>query len=80
MRTTTNPLTLDEHRELGREVRATRARLRQLCGLVMSVYGPANTAAFAFQRAADAMDRLCGDLQAQASADHPGHPVDGFYE
>ena len=81
MRPSTNlPLTLEEHRELGKEVQAARARLRQLCALVVSVYGPANTAAFTFQRAVEVMDRLCGDLQAQVAVDHPGHHVDGFYQ
>jgi hypothetical protein len=73
------PLTLEEHRELGRAIRAARGRLHELCGLVVSVYGPNNRAAFSFLRAAEAMDRLAQDLQTQASHDLPGFPTDGFY-
>ncbi len=73
------PLTLDEHRELGAEIRRSRARLRELSALVASVYGPSNQAAFSFQKAADAMDRLCLDLQTQAARDLPGYNIDGIY-
>ena len=74
-----NPLTLEEHRQLGVELRATRARLRELCSLVMSIYGPQNQAAFDFLKTAECMDRLCEDFQAQAARDWPGHPTEGFY-
>jgi hypothetical protein len=74
-----DPLTLDEHRELGVELRGTRSRLHQLCTLVMSVYGPQNQVAFDFRKAAESMDRLCQDLQAQAAHDWPGHSTEGFY-
>jgi hypothetical protein len=70
---------LEEHRELGRQVREAHARLHELCGLVISVYGPNNRAAFSFLKVAEAMDRLCLDLQTQASRDLPGFPIDGFY-
>ncbi len=74
-----NPLTLEEHRELGAELRGTRLRLRELCALVVSVYGPQNRAAFDFVKTAESMDRLCQDMQAQAALDCPGHPTEGFY-
>jgi len=74
-----NPLTLEEHRELGREVRAACARLHELCNLVVAVYGPNTQAAFTFLKVAEHMDRLCKDLQAQAELDCPGFPIDGFY-
>ena len=73
------PLTLEEHRELGAEMRAMNAQMQELCKVVVSVYGPHNQAAFTFQKVADGMDRLCQDLQSQASKDLPGYPVDGFY-
>lgn len=76
---TPNPLTLEEHRELGREMRAANLRLQELCKMVVSVYGPNNQAAFTFLKTADCMQRLCQDLQAQASADLPGFSVDGLY-
>jgi hypothetical protein len=60
-------------------MKKTRARVRELCGLVVEVYGPNNRAGFSFQRAAEAFDRLCADLQAQVRQDHPGHASDGFY-
>ena len=76
---TSSPLTLEEHRELGHEVRAARTRLRELCNVVAGVYGPNNRAAFSFLKIADDMERLCQDLQAQVSRDYPGSDVDGLY-
>ena len=74
-----NPLTLEEHRELGAELRGTRLRMHELCALAMSVYGPQNRAAFEFVKTAESMDRLCEDLQTQAAHDWPGHSTEGFY-
>jgi hypothetical protein len=76
---TSTPLTLEEHRELSREVRAARARLRELCNVVVGVYGPNNRAAFSFLKITDAMERLSQDLQAQVAQDYPGSSVDDFY-
>jgi hypothetical protein len=76
---TSSRLTLEEHRELSREIRATRARLRELCDLVAGVYGPRNRAAFSFLKIADAMECLCHDLEAQFSHDYPGDDVDDLY-
>jgi hypothetical protein len=76
---TSTPLTLEEHRELSREIRAARARMRELCDVVVGVYGPNNRAAFSFLRVTDAMDRLCQNLQAQVSQDYPGPDVDDLY-
>ncbi|MGD0867939.1 MAG: hypothetical protein ABSB88_00185 [Bryobacteraceae bacterium] len=73
------PLTLEEHRELGRELRAANARLQELCKVVVSVYGPNNQASFTFLKAAENLNRLCQDLQAQAAHDLPGVSVDGVY-
>jgi hypothetical protein len=76
---TSTPLTLEEHRELSREVRAARARLRELCNVVVGVYGPNNRAAFSFLKITDAMERLSQDLQAQVAQDYPGSSVDDLY-
>jgi hypothetical protein len=76
---TSNPLTLDEHRKLGRELRATNARLRQLCDVVVGVYGPNNRAAFSFQKLSEAMERACQDLETQATRDVGGYPGESFY-
>jgi hypothetical protein len=73
------PLTLEEHRELGAEMRAMNARLQELCKVVVSVYGPNTQAAFTFLKAAEMVSRLCQDLQAQAAKDLPGYPTDGLY-
>ena len=73
------PLTRDEHYELGRELRAVSARMRELCGLVVSVYGPNNQSAFEFEKAVELLNRLRSDLQAQAEADLPGFDVNGYY-
>ena len=73
------PLTLEEHRELARELRASNTRMRELCKLVMTVYGPNNQAAFTFLKAAEAVERLCNDMQAQAAQDYPGYPIGQLY-
>ena len=72
-------LTIDEHRELGREMKATVGRLRALCELVVDVYGPANRAAFSFMRAMDAIEHLEQDLATQAAQDLPGSSVNDIY-
>ena len=74
-----DPLTLEEHRQLGAELRATGARLHELQTLVMSVYGPQNRAAFDFVKTTEFMDRLCQDLQAQVANDWPGPATEDFY-
>ncbi len=73
------PLTLEEHRDLARELRVNNARLRELCSLIVSVYGPNNQAAFSFQKAAEAVERLCTDMQSQAAQDYPGYPLGSLY-
>jgi hypothetical protein len=72
-------LTIDEHRELGREMKATVRRLRAFCDLVVEVYGPANRAAFSFIRAMDAIEHLEQDLATQAAQDLPGCSVNDLY-
>jgi len=73
------PLSFEEHRELGQEVKRTGARLRELAALIENVYGPQNQAAFTFQRLTEYMDRLTGDLQAQAAQDLPDRDARGLY-
>ena len=73
------PLTLDEHRELGQELKLTGARLRELERLVTSVYGPNSRASFAFIKITEAVERLRQEMDAQAQADLPGHMTDGLY-
>jgi hypothetical protein len=73
------PLTLEEHRELGSELQIARARLHQLCDLVVAVYGPNNQAAFTFLKVVEHMDRLGKDMMAQAVQDLPGFPTDKLY-
>jgi hypothetical protein len=72
-------LTIDEHRELGREMKASVRRLRALCDLVVDVYGPANRAAFSFLRAMEAIEHLEQDLATQAAQDLPGSSVNDIY-
>lgn len=74
-----DPLNYEEHRELGREMRATRERLMQLSRVVFEIYGPASRSAFAFQRLNEAMERLCVELGTQAITDCPGRQTDEFY-
>jgi hypothetical protein len=72
-------LTVDEHRELGREMKAAARRLRVLCDLVVDVYGPANRAAFSFVKAMEAIEHLELDLAAQAVQDVSGYPSNDLF-
>jgi len=74
-----NPLSYDEHRELGREMQKSRARLLQLGSVATTIYGVQSRTAFHFQKVNDAMDRLSEELQAQAEQDCPGLGAAGFY-
>jgi hypothetical protein len=73
------PLTRDEHLELGRELRQARIKLNELAALVVEVYGPQNQAAFTFQKIVDSLETLSEDMQAQAAEDLRGQPVEGIY-
>ena len=73
------PLTLDEHRELGTEVKRASARVRELGRLVTAVYGPGSRVASDFAKAVDALERLQESMETQASRDLPGLHLDGIY-
>ena len=73
------PLSADEHRELGREIRQASTRLHELERLVASIYGPTNHSAFCFRKVVEAMERLQEELDLQAAADLPGDITEGFY-
>jgi len=73
------PLTLEEHRELGREMKLTAHRMRTLCALVVGVYGPQSQAGFTFLKALEALDRLNQEMQNQAARDLPGYGADDLY-
>jgi hypothetical protein len=73
------PLTLEEHRELGQEIRTASARLRELCTMMVGVYGSENRAAHSFVKLTEAMNSLRQELQTQAARDLPGYPVEGIY-
>ena len=76
---TPQPLTRDEHLELGRELKKARIKLQELAALVVDVYGPQHQAVLTFQKVIDALDTLSGDLQTQAADDLRGQRVEGFY-
>jgi len=61
------------------ELQATHARMRSLSEMFAGIYGPQNTAAFTFGRVAEALDRLCRDMEVQAATDCPGTDVDKLY-
>ncbi len=73
------PLTLEEHRQLARELRLTSARIRELCELVVSIYGTESRAAFSFSRAAESVERLRHEMQTQASLDWPEASQEKIY-
>jgi hypothetical protein len=74
-----NPLTYEEHRELARELQRSKARLRQLYGVVAGVYGPQSRSTFAFTKLNEALERVMSDLSAQALLDCPGTNAANFY-
>jgi len=55
------------------------AKLRVLRDVVVGVYGPANRAAFTFERAMEQMEHLQQDLATQAAWDLPGYPSNNLY-
>jgi hypothetical protein len=73
------PLTLQEHSELAAEMKASAARLRRLCGLVVGIYGPHSLPGFSFLKAMDALDQLHRELENQAAQDLQGYGVQGLY-
>ncbi|PWU05487.1 MAG: hypothetical protein C5B51_14595 [Terriglobia bacterium] len=73
------PLTLEEHRELGAEMRATSARLQELYSLIVSIYGPEDRVSACFLRLTEAIEQVRQELGRQAARDLPGHPLDGIY-
>ena len=72
------PLTREEHVELGRELKQARTKLSELAALMAEVYGPQNRAAFLFRKIVDSLDALSTEMQAQAAEDL-GESADGFY-
>ena len=73
------PLTLEEHRDLGREIRRTTARFHELRTLVTMVYGRNSLAAFNFEKAVETLERLQEDMEAQAAQDLAGARAEGLY-
>ncbi len=73
------PLTRDEHLELGRELRNARIKLNELAALVSEVYGPQNQPVLTLQKIVQALDTLTAQMQAQAAEDLRGQRVEGFY-
>jgi hypothetical protein len=73
------PLTLEEHRDLGREIRTTASRFRELRALVTSVYGRNSLAAFNFEKTVETLERLQDDMEAQAAQDLAGARAEGLY-
>jgi hypothetical protein len=73
------PLTLEEHRELGKEMRTAGARLQELCILVVKIYGAQNPAARRFLEVTEAIEDLKHELEAQAERDWPDQPAEGIY-
>jgi hypothetical protein len=73
------PLTIEEHRELGREMKATAQRMRALCDLVVAEYPPPSRTSFSFQKVVEAIEQLEQDLATQAMRDLPGYPSNDLY-
>jgi hypothetical protein len=73
------PFTLEEHRELGHEIKVATARFRELKTLVVSVYGRNSLAAFNFEKVAESLQRLQEDMEAQAAQDLAGNETNGIY-
>ena len=73
------PLTLEEHSELGKEMRLSCARFSELQKLMVGVYGPHSTAAVNFSRIVEAVERVQSEMEYQAARDLPGLRVEGLY-
>jgi hypothetical protein len=73
------PLTYEEHRDLGEELLKTRRRLQQLSRMALDVYGANNRCAFTFEKLDEAMDRLIGELARQSVVDCPGKDAESLY-
>jgi len=68
---TPSPLSAEEHRELGDELRKTQERLHALYEMLSGVYGPDHYTAFSFQRVNTSLQELRRDLETQAADDCP---------
>jgi len=73
------PLTREEHIELGRELKKTRVRLDELAVLVAEVYGAQNHAVLAFEKIVEALEELSKRMQAQAAEDLRPNRAEPFY-
>jgi hypothetical protein len=73
------PLTFEEHRDLGQELQKTRRHLLQLSRMVLEVYGANNRCSFAFEKVNEAVDRLTEELARQAVAECPGTDAETLY-
>ena len=73
------PLTYEEHHELGQEIRKARQRMARLSSMLSEVYGANNRCSFAFEKLNEAMDQLLDELGRQATADCPGTGADALY-
>jgi len=66
------PLNLEEHREFARELQGAGARMRELCGVLVAVYGTDSRPAFTMRRAIEWIDNTRREMQVQADRDIPG--------
>jgi hypothetical protein len=73
------PLSFEEHRDLGQELQKTRRHLLQLSRMVLDVYGASNRCSFDFEKVNEAVVTLIEELARQAAADCPGMDVDELY-
>jgi hypothetical protein len=73
------PLTFEEHRDLGQELHKTRQHLLQLSRMLLDVYGANNRCMFAFEQLDAAMERLTEELARQAAADCPSQDAENPY-
>lgn len=73
------PLTFEEHRELGQEMQKTQQRLTQLSRMVLDVYGSNNRCSFAFEKLNEAMEQVMEELEKQAIADCPAQDARALY-
>ena len=76
----TEPLTFEEHRELGEEIQKTRKRLLQLSRMLLEAYGTNNRSAFECEKLNEAIVQLMRELAKQAVADCPGRQAEGLYQ
>jgi hypothetical protein len=64
---------------MARELRAVTVKIRELSNMAAGIYTIENRAAFSFVKAAEGLERLLREMQAQAALDCPEDHTEHLY-